>query len=112
MPGLRDAVARRCQAFWPGYTRDHVIITAGALEGMTLTFMALLNPGDEILVPDPCFSNYYGQAILVGARAVPVPTYEENGFRIQASDIKGYIKCTSYDMGRNLLQGSIDLPVF
>ena len=88
MPGLRDAVARRCQAFWPGYTRDHVIITAGALEGMTLTFMALLNPGDEILVPDPCFSNYYGQAILVGARAVPVPTYEENGFRIQASDIE------------------------
>ena len=88
MPGLRDAVARRCQAFWPGYTRDHVIITAGALEGMTLTFMALLNPGDEILVPAPCFSNYYGQAILVGARAVPVPTYEENGFRIQASDIE------------------------
>lgn len=88
MPGLRDAVARRCQAFWPGYTRDHVIITAGALEGMTLTFMALLDPGDEVLVPDPCFSNYYGQAILVGARAVPVPTYEENGFRIQASDIE------------------------
>ena len=45
-----------------------------ALEGMTLAFMALLDPGDEVLVPDPCFSNYYGQAILVGAKAVPVPT--------------------------------------
>ena len=50
--------------------------------------MTLLDPGDEILVPDPCFPNYYGQASSIGARAVPVPTYEEYDYRIQAADIE------------------------
>ena len=53
-----------------------------------ISMMAILNPGDEILVPDPCFPNYYGQASIVGAKAVPVPTYEKNEYRIQAEDIE------------------------
>ena len=87
-PELREGIAQRCRRIWDGYTADHVIVTVGALEAMTLAFMTLLDPGDEVLVPDPCFSNYYGQATIVGASAVPVPTYGENGFRIQAVDIE------------------------
>lgn len=53
-----------------------------------LTMMLLLDPGDEILVPDPCFPNYYGQASLTSAQAKPVPTYEENDYRMMAADIE------------------------
>ena len=72
---LREAVAAKYRKqYWEGYTKDHVIITVGAMEGLFLAMMTLLDPGDEILVPDPCFPNYYGQASSIGARAVPVPT--------------------------------------
>ena len=85
---LRQSVANKYKSYWEGYTKDHVIITVGAMEGLMLSMMAILNPGDEILVPDPCFPNYYGQASIVGAKAVPVPTYEKNEYRIQAEDIE------------------------
>ena len=86
---LREAVAAKYRKqYWEGYTKDHVIITVGAMEGLFLAMMTLLDPGDEILVPDPCFPNYYGQASSIGARAVHVPTYEEYDYRVQAADIE------------------------
>ena len=89
MPVLRRAVAERYQkSHWDGYTADHVMVTVGAMEGLMLTMMLLLDPGDEILVPDPCFPNYYGQASLTGACAKPVPTYEDNDYRMMAADIE------------------------
>ena len=89
IPELREAVAGKYRKrYWEGYTKDHVIITVGAMEGLMLSMMLLLNPGDEILVPDPCFPNYYGQASIVGAKAVPVPTYEKYDYRMQAADIE------------------------
>ena len=87
MPQLRAAIAEKYKKYWDGYTADHVIVTVGAMEGLMLSMMVLLNPGDEILVPDPCFPNYFGQASIVGATAVPVPTYEEHEYRIQPADI-------------------------
>ena len=89
MTVLRQAVAEKYQkAYWGGYTADHVMVTVGAMEGLMLTMMLLLDPGDEILVPDPCFPNYYGQASLTGACAKPVPTYEDNDYRMMAADIE------------------------
>jgi aminotransferase len=87
MDELREAIANRYHRYYDGYTKDNIIISCGALEGMTLTLLALINPGDEILVPDPCFPNYYGQAMIVGAKAVPVATYEKNDFRLQPEDV-------------------------
>lgn len=88
---LREAVAEKYKGCWDGYTKGHVIITVGAMEGLLLSMLTLLDPGDEILVPDPCFPNYYGQANIVGATAVPVPTYEKFDYRIQAADIESAI---------------------
>lgn len=88
MPQLREAIAKKYQPYWDGYTKDHVLISVGAMEGLMLSMMALLNPGDEILVPDPCFPNYYGQAEMIGAVAVPVPTYEDFDYRMQAADVE------------------------
>ena len=65
-----------------------MVVTVGALEGLTLCLLALLNRDDEILVPDPCFANYYGQAMIAGAKAVPVPAHEENGFNMTAADVE------------------------
>jgi len=88
LPQLREAIAQQYQHYWDGHTKDHVMISVGAMEGLMLSMMILLNPGDEILFPDPCFPNYYGQACIVGATAVSVPTYEEFEYRIQTSDIE------------------------
>jgi aminotransferase len=85
---LREAIANRYHKYWDGYTANHVLISVGAMEGLFLSMMVLLNPGDEILVPDPCFPNYYGQAEMIGAKAVPVPTYEEFEYRMQAADVE------------------------
>ena len=89
LPVLREAIAKCYQkSHWAGYKAENVIVTVGALEGLTLGMLALLNPGDEILVPDPGFANYYGQAKIVGAVPVPVPAHEENGFNMTAADIE------------------------
>lgn len=89
IPELREAVAQKYRRlYWDGYQAENVIITVGAMEGITLSLMFLVNPGDEVLVPDPCFPNYYGQTRIVGAKAVPVPTYEEYDYRMQAKDIE------------------------
>lgn len=87
MPVLRKAIAEKYKGYRSDYTMDNVIVTVGAMEGLMLTMLLLLNPGDEILVPDPCFPNYYGQASLAGAKAVGVPTYDRNDYRMQAEDI-------------------------
>ena len=50
MPVLRQAVAEKYQkSHWDGYTADHVMVTVGAMEGLMLTMMLLLDPGDELL---------------------------------------------------------------
>lgn len=91
-PILREAIAARYQkTHWNGYTADNVVVTVGALEGLTLAMLALLNPGDEVLVPDPGFANYYGQAQIAHAVAVPVPAYEENGFNMTVADVESRI---------------------
>ncbi len=91
MPALRQAVADSYAHYGCGYTADNVIITVGALEGLTLGLLAIVGPGDEVLVPDPCFPNYFGQILISGAKAVPVPVYEDNDYKIQASDIEAAI---------------------
>lgn len=88
LPVLREAIAERYRkTHWDGYTKDNVIVSVGALEGLTLSLFALINPGEEVIIPDPCFPNYYGQILLAGAKAIPVPVYEENDYRLQAADV-------------------------
>lgn len=89
MPILREPIAAKyAKKYWDGYTMDNVFISVGAMEGLMLSMMLLLNPGDEILVPDPCFPNYFGQASLIGAKAVPVPTSDKYDYRMQADDLE------------------------
>ena len=67
---------------------NEIIVTTGGMGGLALGLMVTISPGDEVLVQDPQWLNYLSQIKYFGGVAVPVPTYEENQFRITAKDIK------------------------
>jgi len=57
-----------------------IVVTTGGVGGLTSFFRTVLNPGDEVLLPDPYFPPYRHHIEWVGGRAVPVQTHFENGF--------------------------------
>merc|ERR1719247_1283532 len=74
-PPLVEVLARRYSAHL-GRTVDpmaEVAVTVGASQALYLSLQALLDPGDEVLLPEPAFDLYYGQAKLAGATVRPVP---------------------------------------
>ena len=66
----------------------NVLITNGAMEALTSTFLTLFAPGDEVIVPAPYFSAYADELAIASAVLVPVPTKMENGFRLQVEELK------------------------
>lgn len=66
----------------------NVVITCGAMEALTATFLTLLEPGDEVLVPAPYFSAYADELAISSAVLVPVPTKMEDGFKLHVEDLK------------------------
>src|SRR5437870_1435057 len=73
--GLREAVARKYQR-WYGLVADperEITVTCGATEAMIATLLALVNPGDEVIVFEPFYENYGPDTILADARPVYVP---------------------------------------
>lgn len=63
---------------------DHteMIITTGGSEAILFGLMSCLNPGDEVIVPEPFYANYNGFAITAGVKIVPVTSYIETGFAL------------------------------
>lgn len=61
---------------------DDIIVTCGGSEAVLFAFMACLDPGDEIIVPEPAYANYMAFAISAGAKIVTVPSSIENGFEL------------------------------
>ncbi len=61
---------------------DDIIVTTGGSEAVLFAFMACLDPGDEIIVPEPAYANYMAFAISAGAKIVTVPSTIENGFEL------------------------------
>jgi aminotransferase len=60
---------------------NEIIITVGVSEALYLTFSALLNPGDEVIIPTPCFVSYQAEVILAGGKPVEVYTNMEEDFQ-------------------------------
>ncbi|MDR2686664.1 MAG: aminotransferase class I/II-fold pyridoxal phosphate-dependent enzyme [Oscillospiraceae bacterium] len=67
---------------------SQVLVTVGASEGIDVALRAILNPGDEVLVAEPCFVSYKPCVAMAGGVPVPASTREENGFRLTARDIE------------------------
>lgn len=63
-------------------TADDIIITSGGSEAVLFAFLSCLNPGDEIIVPEPAYANYMAFAISAGAKIRTIPTTIEDGFAL------------------------------
>lgn len=61
---------------------DDIIVTTGGSEAVLFAFMATLDPGDEIIVPEPAYANYMAFAISAGAKIVTIPSTIDTGFAL------------------------------
>jgi len=61
---------------------ENIFVTTGGSEAALIAFLVLFNPGDEILVPEPFYTNYNGFAVMADVRLVPVTTRVEDGYRL------------------------------
>ncbi len=90
---LREAIAAYVQRH-SGVTyspKDEILVTVGGSEAIDLGFRALLNPGDEVLIPEPCFVCYEPLSRMAGGVAVPIVTRAEDGFRLTAAALRAAI---------------------
>lgn len=71
--------------------KSEIIVTVGGSEAIDLAIRGLIDPGDEVLVVEPCFVCYAPLVELMGGIAVPVPTKIENNFKLTVDDLKGKI---------------------
>ena len=67
------------------------LVTVGGSEAIDLAFRAMLNPGDEVLIPEPCYVSYTPCAILADGVPVPIPLQEKNEFRLTAGELEEHI---------------------
>jgi aminotransferase len=72
-----------------------VQVTTGGQESLFFLIQALVNPGDEILMPDPRYTSYDAAINLAGGRIVPVPTYEEDDFDLRPEEVESRITANS-----------------
>lgn len=91
IPALREAVAKSYQARGLDYQANEILIGAGAISVLCLACTAVLDIGDEVLLPDPGWANYKGLMMQVGAVPVPVKVYEKNGFMYDIDDLRAAI---------------------
>ena len=68
-----------------------VLITVGASEAIIDAMIAVLDPGDEVIVPQPCFVSYVPSVLFAGGVPITVDAYYENGFGVMAADIEAKI---------------------
>lgn len=61
---------------------NQIIITAGGSEAIVFGFMCCLNPGDEVIIPEPFYANYNGFAVMAGVNVVPIKSSISNGFAL------------------------------
>ena len=93
MPELRQELSRYLK---DNYNLDYdpnseLLITVGVSEGLDLTMRAILDPGDEVIMPDPCYVSYDACVILAGGTPIMVPTSGEHNFEVSAADIEARV---------------------
>jgi aminotransferase len=90
---LRQAIASQLEKLYGvSYDPQHeVIATVGVSEALYLAMVALLEPGDEVIIPTPCFVSYQAEVILAGGVPIEVPAYMEDNFQPRASAIEAAI---------------------
>jgi aminotransferase len=90
---LRQAIVQHLQSLY-GVNYDplhEVFVTVGVSEGVDAALRALVDPGDEVITPDPGYVAYEAGILFAGGVPVPVPTYARDGFEVKASAIEAAI---------------------
>jgi len=90
---LRKALSEHLERLY-GVSYDpatEILITVGGSEALYLSATALLNPGEEMLIPTPCFVSYQAEAILAGGAAVEIPSTMENNFDLDPKALEAAI---------------------
>lgn len=92
-PEFREACSRKL-ARENGIVADpetSIIATLGCKQGLTLALMATVNPGDEVIIEDPCFVSYRPTIRFCGGIPVPVPLHRENSFRWKKDELEAAV---------------------
>jgi aminotransferase len=90
---VRQAVANNLKRLY-GVTYDpvnEIILTVGVSEALYLTFTAVLDPGDEVIIPTPCFVSYQAEVILAGGVPVEIPSRLEDDFQLDPDAVRAAI---------------------
>jgi aspartate/methionine/tyrosine aminotransferase len=92
LPDLRDAVSARFASKY-GVTvgRDDIVVTQGTSPAMLLLFGSLLDPGDEVILADPCYPAYPNYVAFLGGVPVRVRARASDGFRMRIDEIEAAI---------------------
>ena len=89
LPQLREAIAASIRRDGGAdYAADEIVVTSGAQEAMFVAMLALVNPGDEVIIPSPGYNSYHQAVELASGRTVTVPTYESNAFALTAEAVE------------------------
>jgi len=93
MPELRQELASYLELRYRiSYHPEHeILITTGSSEGLDIALRAIINPGDEVIIPNPCYVAYPADIILAGGVPILVPTNEENNFVVRATAIEARV---------------------
>ncbi len=90
---LRQALAAHLQRLY-GVRYDHedeILVTVGVSEAMQNAMLALIDPGDEVIVPEPCFVAYGPSVVFAGGTPVPVATRVEDAFQVTGAEIEAAV---------------------
>ncbi|MBI2435583.1 MAG: aminotransferase class I/II-fold pyridoxal phosphate-dependent enzyme [Candidatus Hydrogenedentes bacterium] len=89
---LREAIA---QSFWRKHQiklkPEDIVVTPGAKQAIAYALLALLDDGDEVLIPEPCWLSYRDLVLLPGARPVAVPSAFEGGFLPDMAGLEAWV---------------------
>lgn len=82
LPEMKEAMVDYFGQYNISLKTDNIVVTCGGSEAVSFAFSAVTDPGDEIIIPEPFYTNYNGYACLANATIVPVATKPEEGFHL------------------------------
>ena len=84
---LQDAISKYFRQYDMDFERKDIIITSGGSEALNMIFTSILNPGDEVLIAEPFYTNYHTFVTASGGKVVPLTTKAEDGYDFAKKDL-------------------------
>lgn len=90
---LRQALSAHLERLYgvSYHPERELLITVGVSEGLYLALTALVDPGDEVIVPQPCFVSYAPEVTFAGGTPVPIATRVENDFQVTGAEVEAHV---------------------